>query len=260
MALKNQTKHGCLYCGKEFRLKKNWYEHELICELIHKKTPDDDPTDKDSITTEQLYGVINVLIKKQQIMEKEIRDLKKHTTVKLSIIDWLTENIKPTLLLKKLLESFSNVIEQDILYLKTNSMTDTLKYIIERNIEEYSKKNKNNSDWPIFAYCNDSTQQRIYFYDNNIQKWKDNTTIMDVLWYNINNNLLSYLIDWKQKEQKQLSSLSCNYNNDDIETEYNTTLLKIVDNTKNDTYIKTIKNTIYNKIKKTINTVSYNFH
>jgi len=273
------TTHICSYCGNEYKNKKRWYEHEIICEIMHKKPTastytnshsliehnnnnnnnNNDTIANPNITLETLYNVIKEVVKKQYSLEKEVALLKKHTIMKTSVLEWLGQNIKPILPLKSLLNAFTKIEITDIEYLLRCSVIEYLNYVIERNIDTYMTKHTNKYEYPIFIYENISHTYRnssvmafikIYYYNFDVQQWIDDDIIGKTLWNNIQNNMIIKLNEWKK---------NCSDKTDNIEIEFQTTLLKIIESKKEDTHIKTIKNIVYNKLKTNINSVSYQF-
>lgn len=245
------TIHTCAFCGAEFKRKRKWYEHELVCELIHQSraAPPDDP--EDPITMDTLYGVLKEIIKHQQAMERDIRELQRHQQkVKISMTDWLTQNLTPTLSFKSLLKTLSRADMTDVDYLFKHSMVDTLTYIICRNLAQYKQRNPAQSDWPIFAGTI-NTQEKIFYYDSATRRWSEAPTLCATIWELINDNLLTYLIEWKQ------ANLAAT--DDDKEISFNLTLLKLVGKTREEANIRAIKTAIFNKIKTPINTTTYQF-
>ena len=272
--LQQQTKHVCSYCGKSFGKKKLWYEHECICEIVHcptiEKQETQDEEDKVEISQQTLYNVLKIVIQKQKQQENEIKELKKHISVKININDWLNDNLKPTLSKNEMINTFVTLEplvdgdNKDLKYLFEHSaIQDSIKNILERNIEKYKSTYPKQSDWPIFVY-----NDKIYLYE--INKWIEVTTsLSNKIWSTISNKFLQILTEWKTylianysdycSKINAQNPMQIIYTKDDLDNIFNSTLLKLIDTTKINTYCKVIKLILIEKIKMNISPTSITF-
>lgn len=235
--------HVCEYCGSEFKIKTKWYEHEIVCKLIHKIDKSETISDE-LITTNTIYKALIQVIKKQNKMEKDVNELKRQIIIKINIIDWINKNLKPTTSINHFITKISTKIEPNIELLLEENIDDFLKSFLINKINLYLKENKNTIELPIFTYKN-----KIYIYNTKTQKWKEETDLCQKIYELWSYELINSLNNWKQINLKN--------DNDNIERKFNITLLHLIDENKNKTHIKIIRDTILEYIKTEITTVSY---
>lgn len=248
--------HVCEYCSSTFKKKRNWYEHELVCEIIHKinKQPEDNLEEHlELIDKDNMYKILIHLIKKQTTIEKDLNELKKQTIIKISIIDWINKNLKPKKTINDFLLIICSKINIKVESLLEESIGEFLKFHINNRLLLYRKENKNILEWPIFTYKN-----KIYVYDSKLDLWKEDNNISEKIYDLLSNILISLLNQWKQEYLNyDETTENDKKDNDDLERKFNLTLLQLVDEKKNNTHIKIIKNIILEEIKCEISTISY---
>ncbi|RZD41553.1 MAG: hypothetical protein CXT73_04750 [Methanobacteriota archaeon] len=84
----------CPYCNKEFKLKNKLQSHFRICSTLSNNTPDFMYED---VTIKQVYKMLQLSLKKQEIMETKIKKLERTNqkiTKNINIISFLNENVE----------------------------------------------------------------------------------------------------------------------------------------------------------------------
>lgn len=252
----------CEYCGIQYKLKKVWYEHELICKLIHDTTnrthtqeDEDDQQQQEPTTTKELYVLIKYLTKKQAKMEQEIETLRRSIKIQhaLNPQQWLTSHIVPLINYYYLLKEFVKV-EQTIIIANEmpllhapplQTLQTIVKEILQQNVNNFKALNPKQSDWPIYFYqANNSAMhktQKVFVYDFNEKKWSENDTLYNQMWYYINNGILAQLILWRTT--KKLDDLSIDA--------YNNVLAMLNDPVKEKHFESVIKTTLFQMLHST---------
>ena len=157
MSLKNE----CPYCSRKYKIKRNYNNHIISCELFHKIQNISDDEYQDSIETlpnqRDVYKLLKILAIKCNVLEKEVIQMKKTTNIrqKKQIIDLLNE--------KKMDQTFTNwykqieITEEDMRVSMEKDLTKGIIQIIKKKIEN-STENK-----PIACFKEKSNS--IFIYD-----------------------------------------------------------------------------------------------
>jgi len=85
-------------CGKEYQSKTWFQNHRALCELLEDSKKDDIYDDLPSKI--EMWACMKVILKKYEKMEKKIKEHEKYIKTlkrKINIIDWLTDNYKPSI-------------------------------------------------------------------------------------------------------------------------------------------------------------------
>jgi hypothetical protein len=157
MSLKNE----CPYCSRKYKIKKNYNNHIISCELFHKIQNISDDDYQDSIETlpnqRDIYKLLKILAIKCNVLEKEVIQMKKTTNIrqKKQIFELLNE--------KKMDQTFTNwykeieITEDDMRVSMEKDLTKGIIQIIKKKIEN-SIDNK-----PIACFKEKSNS--IFIYD-----------------------------------------------------------------------------------------------
>ena len=151
----------CKYCGKQYKQKKAYKKHELICQITSEDLNNTNliPSHKEMwILIQKLIIQNNDQQQKIEALERVVhRDIKK-----INMIDWLNTNIKKSANLDTWLYTLLTTMD-DLIYIYNFDFISSLKNILINNIE---KKNS-----PFKAFKHKSTL--LYVFDNST--WKKAT-------------------------------------------------------------------------------------
>lgn len=237
------NKHICEYCNEEFKKKRVWYEHEIVCELLHKVNKDDENELDINLNSNDIYKILIQIAKKQHELEKDLKELKRQTVIKINILDWINKNLIP----KTSFSNFTKLMSKmnfSMRYLLEESIQEILKYVIINNLNLYKIQNNNYLEWPVFSYKN-----KLYCYDFTSKKWSEENNLCEEIYLLWSNETINLLNTWKEQNFKTIDEY--------IEKKYHLTILNLVDDVKEKLFVKTIKSTLIENIKSNINTISY---
>lgn len=238
----NNIYHHCQYCNSEFKKKRNWYEHEIVCELIYKFNNDYD-IDTDLFTLENINKVLIQVVRKQTELEKEIKKIKQQVVIKVNILDWINKNLLPKTTISTFINEMSKM-NLSIEYFLEEPIHESLKTVINNNLNRYKSKNVKYLDWPIFSYKN-----KLYVYDFTSKVWKEEYNICQLIYNEWTNISIDLLNQWKQNNFNNI--------NDSLEKKFHLAILYLVDDTKEKTNIRLIKSLLIQNINSNISTISY---
>ena len=201
----------------------------LLCELL-KRTQNSSIIEEDNETDipsqRKLYSILLELGHKYNKMEKKVEQLNKllvKQKSKINVIDWLTNNIIPTVGLQHFHENIS-IIESDVEFLFHNNFYSTLNGIFMR---------LQTNDWPICGFI--QKNNTLYSYDNNI--WQDlNEDMLYKFLNKIQMKISIKMLEWKKANNHDIK------NNDTLATNYDKALVKLME-------IDFSKETVFSKIK-----------
>lgn len=244
MSLNNE----CQYCSRKYKIKKNFMNHLISCELIHKIQSVDEF--QDSIETipsqREIFQFIKKLALKCSVLEKEVIQLKKNTGIrqKREILEILNE--------KKMNESFTtwykeiDISEDDMKIAMEHNLTKAIIHLIKKKLEVPTNdinlpfacfKEKPNIIFLYDVFTSNSIQQlqeinspfnicesfsKTKFYNNESQKekpiWKlaSNDDIEKMVKY-LSHEILKVFVKW-QKEN--IEFFMANEQNKNLEIEY----------------------------------------
>lgn len=236
----NRIKHPeycCNFCGKSYFKKVNLEKHKNLCELINNKTNNElkIPSQK------TLYLMLIELAEKYNKLEEKYNDLNKiiiKKKKKVNIIDYLNENIAPSLNYDELINKIivNNEIIEDLFI---ENIVDVFVKILKSNYTTLVQS----SIYPLISF---KQKKNIIYYKENINsEWCEIPDIkLQKLFNKIYNNLIICFRDYKKNKKEELE------NNEKLQILIDKTLLKItsLDLKNNSNFIK-IKHHYYDIIK-----------
>jgi hypothetical protein len=160
-----QPKECCVYCGKGYKTRTNLEKHLLLCEMLHKRS-NPSPEEEDFVPSQKkIYQLLLELGQKYNRLEEKVDEINKwviRKKKKIDIIEWLTQNIEPSITFEQLSEKIV-ITDEHIEFLLNNSFNDTLNEIFENTL--YSM---NENETPIYAFIQNTNT--LYIYDKDADK------------------------------------------------------------------------------------------
>ncbi len=256
--------HLCDYCGKSFKRKTYFEKHILVCEQLkqqieikHSRNVLDADLEEaeDVLNIQDLTSMVQLLMKKCETMEQEIKSLKSHLQKKtkhISILDWLND----TIVLEKDFLTWINdydVSKEETEYVFQNDFILGLIYVLQRvfPIEK-------NELHPIRCFQQKQNIFYIYYNDKktNINTWKVmDETIFSCLVMSFIQKFLKWFYVWKEENIDKIQ------NNDDFHDLYVLYMRRCSGTTKNEEQIhRSIRSKLYMYLKQNIkNVIEYEY-
>jgi len=183
------------------------------------------------------------LEEKLEIQEKFINKTKK----KINVLEWLNNNIFPSIDINDYISNQITVKEEEILFMMNNTFHDTLEKIFSENFEE--KSNTTSTPLPINPiFCFVQNPSKFYIYSNtntNTKTWSEVTKQECIKIFNIiYSKIFKKLMEWKNANEEQLNK------SEQLDNLYLKTMGKLMSiDFKNETILSKAKTSLFNKIK-----------
>ena len=141
---KPSQSYSCSYCSKTYTRKIYYERHVICCNLRAMADVCDYRTleeQNDTPSTRELYMIIQELVKKQNKMEEELKNLRRYTDkVKrnINVVEWLNSNYTPLEF-----SSWRDLIaikRNDLDFIFTNGLSSGITQILKNNL---SSENEN---------------------------------------------------------------------------------------------------------------------
>jgi len=214
----------CSYCGKEYVRNVVYQRHIIICEIIQKpKSQQISELQKysDVPSLKKMYDIILELAYKCNQQEKKIEELEKivkRPEKKFNALKWLENSQKPEQTFQDWIKTLK-VTQEDIQTLINESVVQTIKTILEKNIEK-----KEARKYPIQCFMNN--KQLYFIYDSRGDappEWqKMDIEIFGKIVKELQIKILHELMNWKMENVDKMSE------NDSLSINYNKTLIKLM--------------------------------
>jgi hypothetical protein len=144
-----QPAQCCIHCGKNYVKKSNLDKHMIACDLLQKSKERrkiqllEEISDEDQQIPSQkkLFQMLIELGIKYNKLEEKVDEISKWVVKKkkkINMIEWLNDNIIPTLIFEQLIDKII-ITEEDIEFLFNNSFYDTLNNVFSKTIYELSE-------------------------------------------------------------------------------------------------------------------------
>lgn len=156
---KPSQSYSCSYCSKTYTRKIYYERHVICCNLRAMADVGDYRTleeQNDTPSTRELYMIIQELVKKQNKMEEELKNLRRYTDkVKrnINVVEWLNSNYTPLEF-----SSWRDLIaikRNDLDFIFTNGLSSGITQILKNNLSSENEnpiksfEHKNNT---LFVY------------------------------------------------------------------------------------------------------------
>jgi hypothetical protein len=231
--IKHKTSLSCIHCAREYKNNTSLNKHVILCELLTRKNNSENET---LIIPSQkiMYQMILELTRKYKQLEDKIQYTNMQTKkIKMNVMDWLTENHKPTLVFPNINIEIQN---SDINLLFESSLIEVFNVIFKRITDLHNI--------PIFAFA--QKKNTFYYYEN--ERWLEMSRVDFIrLFGDIRIKMSKYLLLWKQEHQDEI------YNCDKTAQLYDSTNLKLMKyDFNNQSATGRIKTALFSSIKRTI--------
>jgi uncharacterized protein YeeX (DUF496 family) len=247
----------CMYCGKHYIKKTSLDKHIILCELLnHAKRKvrmiNEEEEEEPLPSPRKMYNMLIELGTKYNKLEEKMADLQKWVVKKkrkINILDWLNDNIRPSISFDKLVNSIE-IDENDIAYIFENTFNDTLHKIIARNLNETLNEN------PIFAFDQKVNVFYIYSSLNGETTW-NLLTKEKMIWFlnNIFIKIVKTFTEWKKKKDDEIKK------NESLSLKCDKTFIKMMSSDfSQESILSKIKSMLFQQIKKDITSfIEYEF-
>jgi hypothetical protein len=159
----NLNSISCPFCLKDYKKKKEYEKHVLICEFLSKKSSKEDE-DIDNIPSPlKMYKMIKELIIQNKNLQDKVNELEKMihkggSLKKIDVLVSLNSNVeKPKYTYKEWLSQMT-IVEDDVNHLMNENITNVSYLILSRYVEECGKEN-------IPVYSSEQKKNTIYIYN-----------------------------------------------------------------------------------------------
>jgi hypothetical protein len=254
-----QPAQCCIHCGKNYVKKSNLDKHMIACDLLQKskerrKIPlleEISDEDQQIPSQKKLFQMLIELGIKYNKLEEKVDEISKWVVKKkkkINMIEWLNDNIIPTLIFDQLIDKII-ITEEDIEFLFNNSFYDTLNNVFSKTIYELSE-----NESPICTFIQKSNI--LYVYIGVTEKWCEISREQFIKFLNkIHMKVIKSFADWKRTHSKEIKE------NDGLSIICDKTLVKIMSiDFKIDGTFNKVRSMIYNRMKKDIKAfVEYEF-
>ena len=275
----------CIYCGKNYKVRKNLENHQLLCEILAKtnngkckknalqiveEEEENAREEKDNMhSLPQMYKIIVELAIKCNRLETKIAEMQPFINKqkkKINVLDWLNTDAntqyKPHYIFEELIHHIE-VTEDDLQFLFQHSCLDTVHEILAREVydkydtydkndkyDTYDKNDKketteNVCEIPLFA---SSAKPNIIYIYTKPSIWLEITKEQLTHFLNkINVKMIQTISSWKQKKKMELE------NSNQLTDLYDKTVLKLMNiDFKKESTLNKIRVQCYTRIKKEI--------
>jgi hypothetical protein len=250
----------CNYCGKQYKNRKAFEKHTILCDLIqkskNKKIKLIHDEEEDYIPTpRELYNIINEMTVKYNELNDKYDALHKYIMKekkRINIIEWLNTNFTPN---KTFNETISNLIFPDDIIdsILNRSYMDVILHLLFINFKprESSKEST--------LLCFTQKSYTIYYFNEfeptkNTWKQLNHITLIQLLSL-IQMNITKIYINWKKNNKKFIDE------NEELAKKSDKAIFQIMNHNYNEyILINKIYNTIYNNFKHDLKSlVEYEF-
>lgn len=249
----NPSKYTCNLCNHTFTRKTFYETHLTICEQIQgsKQTKPDIQEEENKVmpSQQEMYILIQHLIRKTNTMEEELTKLRKYAEItkkQIDILEWLQENAKPPHDFITTIKEYT-VTEKQLQVLFDNDyifgMTSILEQIFSTDtIETHTLR----------AFT--QKPHTLYMYQDNEWRVMDETDFAYMLMI-LTQKTLKLFFEWKMKHETDIE------NNEDFYTEYILNHRKVMGSNKpKEQNYHIIKSKLYKYLKASIkDIVKYEF-
>lgn len=249
----NPSKYTCNFCNHSFTRKTFYETHLTICEQLdgYRQIKPETREEENKVmpTQQEMYVLIQNLIRKTTSMEEELHKLRKYAEItkqQINILDWLQENAKPETDLITTIKQYT-VTEKELKVIFDNDyifgMTSILENIFSTDI---------NTSHSLRAFT--QKPHTFYMYQDNEWRIMDETDLSYILMI-LSQKTLRLFFQWKEKHNKEIEE------DEDFYTEYILNHRKVMGSNKpKEQNYHTIKSKLYNYLKVSIkDIVKYEF-
>ena len=245
----NAIKHNysCHCCGKSYKKRETLDRHTVLCEILDKAKNTKNKSiiiENDEIipSPKQMYNILVELTLKYRVLEEKMEQAQKwidKTKKKINVVDWLNNNIKPTITFIGLSENQIKVTEENIEFLFRNNFIDTFFEVLIKNMELLKITDDNS---PIKSFTQKSN--KIYIFDENGIFEELSREKMVKFSKQIHFKIVKELTEWKNKRGDSVDEC------EKTSQIYNNALMKLMTvDFKQEIIVGKIRSALYNNFK-----------
>ena len=170
-----------------------------LINLITEKINSEEGYDNNAFSVEKLSEIVIELIKTNNKLRSDVKELKRWVQVKkkkIVVIDWLNENLKPNIDYKKFISELI-ITRKHLEYIFKTNYVEGIQEILQNHISNYEENNI-----PFKSF--DQKDNTVYVYNTN-QKWEllsptDFNTVIST----ISKGILAEFKKWQDENEHQL--------------------------------------------------------
>jgi len=170
-----------------------------VINLITEKINSEEGYDNNALSIEKLSQIVIELIKTNNKLRKDVKELKRWVQVKkkkIVVVDWLNENLKPNMDYKKFISELF-LTRKHLEYIFKTNYVEGIQEILQNHISNYEDNNI-----PFKSF--DQKDDTIYVYNTN-QKWELlSPTDFNMVVSTISKGILSEFKKWQDENEHQL--------------------------------------------------------
>lgn len=250
--------YECGFCSKNYKIKKAYDKHYLLCSIINKSVSErknENDLSENIPSVREMYNIIQILIVKNDRLERQVEKMSSwihNNKKKVNVIEWLNENIVPSIEYNSWVDSIE-INEDDMNRVTNYGFIEGIHQIIKRilRLDSTCDHSPENMNIPIKAF----EQKDTMFVFNNEKQWNVITVEQfDMIFDKLTRGLIGQLKIWQDANKKRL------FDNGFTE-KYIENIKKLTggDLTRDQQYYK-IKQLFYNSLKINIkNIIQYEF-
>ena len=185
---------NCEFCGRVYKRESNYKKHISTCRLLQDETS----MDKLSLPSQdELYRMVVTLVKDQEKMKKEIKELKKNhiSKRKVDVVSWLSENYVS----EQNIEDWIDRIDLDLTHF---TLVISAKNYLS-GVGDILKVLLSGGDIPIRSFK--VQPNNIYVYSNTSWRLMQEREIQQILNI-VGKQLLNLLNKWEEKYERLMNN------------------------------------------------------
>ena len=200
MSIRIDSQYECQYCSKNYKIKKAYERHILVCNILS-KTPRERQLENEAYENmpnmRELYQMIQILILKNEKLENQVNKMSAwiNNKKRVNVLEWLNDNIKPMIVFNEWVESIE-ITKIHMKYVFEYNFVDGINLIAREIVS------KDFDSIPLKAF---EQRENIYVYNGYEVKWEIiNPHQIDTLFVRITKGLLNQLKIWQDKNKYRL--------------------------------------------------------
>jgi uncharacterized protein YeeX (DUF496 family) len=143
--------YECSLCSKNYKVKKSYDKHLLLCNVISKSIRErkaDNEISENIPSMREMYNIIQILILKNDRLEKQVEKMSTwihNNKKKVNILEWLNENNRPPITFDVWLERVE-INKEDMECVITHNFIEGIHMIVKRLIHTNYGENESQND------------------------------------------------------------------------------------------------------------------
>ena len=251
----SDNKFCCDICNKKYSKRSSLDKHVLLCEYKSKSTREKQIIVEESSDTpsyDELVKIVQELSTKIIRMEEKMTEMQKYVIKKkkkLNVIDWLNDNVKPTISYSEWSSkgsSYLHLENEHFEYLLNNTLYETMEKVFE-----FILSGRRDFIYPIICFGQKSGEFYICEKEDGLCKWrKMSIDELSSLFGVLHNNLITEVTNWRRINSENLK------HNDAMSMKFNKAIGKLMEMSFSpDAKFNKMKSCLYNLLKTELNLI-----